>query len=54
MLKFADYKKWYDENPKYANLQGNNAHLVALEKINGKIKVIFILNAETMEEVNYD
>jgi len=49
LLKFADYKKWYDENPKFAN-----NHYVCLEKINGKIKPILILNAKTLDEVNYD
>jgi len=50
MLDRSDYAKWYDENPEYAN--GN--HYVCLKKINGKIKPILILNAKTMDEVNYD
>ena len=46
MLDTTDYSKWYDENKKY-----KNNHYVSLEKKNGKIKVILILNAKTLKEI---
>ena len=46
MLTLQDYKQWYEDNPEYST-----GHYVSLKKSGSNIIVDFILNAETLEEI---
>ena len=49
MLTTEDYKQWYEENPEYAT-----NHYVKLKKSGSNVIVDFILNSQTLDEIDYE